>query len=635
MSIPTPPRSVRFAEWQHYIRRLRFWWTVDGRAASRKRARDIYRELWLASLLVLLTIIIVLPLFEPVYRGGIFTAPASLVAVLTTIAEALASLVGIVIAVILVALELFQATFSTTAVREVFRTPTFRRLLTLYLYTIGLALGVTLFVGDSVSPTVIALSYLVGALTAACLLVLYPALKRILSATRVSYARLQELAATIDGPELGHRFGLIHARDLERLEGDPAYLLSEIAIRSIARGDRVAPRMVIGVVTDRLLHILKNDAPNSQPERLRDRLQSFLPIYRSVGSAAVSQDDELTLKWLYRSAELIHQLAAELKLPWHVLVEFDEWLQAIAVASAERGLDDTTRVAAWAVSNILEAQLRHNVPDEKDVWDLSRNDGDQLREPDYDKANQWSTVSERYISILVRLIEALLEHDHIELATMGLMRLAGVMDTVHRLENLGPSQKDRIIRRSLLEAEMLVVDKSKHLPLRTLLALYPFSSLRLKKWLDDDTLYAKLAILVLCRTLLRLGEQKRLDGYALNELGTLARGSIERIDDAPRFGEAVVLACDTFQRMSELYGQPASVSDVQVIRDVEEQLKSLENWFAAKTKVSAGAQEHLHDALQSVRAVVIPEQLQRLEKLEWPSNKATAPPPTPTQHHED
>lgn len=125
MSIPIPPRSLWIAEWRRYIHRLRFWWTIDGRAASRKRLRDVFAELWLAGLLGLLTVLISLPLFEPLYRGGVFTSPSSLVAILTTIAEALASLVGIVIAVILVALELFQATFSTIALREVFRTPVF------------------------------------------------------------------------------------------------------------------------------------------------------------------------------------------------------------------------------------------------------------------------------------------------------------------------------------------------------------------------------------------------------------------------------------------------------------------------------------------------------------------------------
>lgn len=85
-----------------------------------------------------------------------------------------------------------------------------------------------MLVGDSISPTVIAISYLVGALTAACFLVLYPSLKRILSATRVNYARLRELAAAIDEPDPRRRFDLIHARDLERLEADPVYLLSEM-----------------------------------------------------------------------------------------------------------------------------------------------------------------------------------------------------------------------------------------------------------------------------------------------------------------------------------------------------------------------------------------------------------------------
>ncbi|MGH9195506.1 MAG: hypothetical protein ACRD1T_07185, partial [Acidimicrobiia bacterium] len=406
---------------------------------------------------------------------------------------------------------------------------------------------------------------------------------------------------------------------LERLEQDPGYVLSEIAVRSIATGDRVAPRMVIGAVTERVLRLLRHDDPHVQPEQLRDRLNTFLPIYRTVGTAAASHDDELTFKWLFRSAELIHKSAAELKLPWYVLVEFDEWLQAVTVACGERGLDDASRMAAWTVSNVLEAQLRHNVPDEKDVWDLNWKSGEDVQAPDHDKSNQWSTVSDRYISILVRLIQTLLEHEHLELATMGLMRIAGVMDTVNGLDNLGPAQKDQLIRRCLFEAERLVVDEGKHLTQRSLLTLYPLNSMRLKRWLDGDTRFAKTAILLLCRTLLRLAEQKRLDSYALNELGTLARGSIEKVDDAPRYAQAVSLACDTFGQLGELYNQPTSIAEVQVIRQIQEQLASLDKWFSAKNKVAPVAQEHLQKAINAVAAIAVPEELRKRETLDWPS----------------
>jgi hypothetical protein len=426
--------SLRLETWRRIARQMQWWWRVDGRARMSAALARALSESWLLGLLVSLTVLIALPLFSPLYVGGVFTAPASLVTLLSTVAQTLAALVGISIAVVLVALEILRGTYATIALREVFRTPVLRRLLTLYLYTIALALFVASGVGTVVLPTSVALSYLVGLLSVTCLIALYPSLKSILRSSRADYRRLVELAAAVERGEPWKFRQRVSTEQLEALEVDPLYVLSEVAIQSVSHGDRVIPRMVIGVATNRLLELLKQQAEHGDADETRDLFGMFLPLFKAVGKAAIKQGDELTLLWLFGAIETIQKNAASLKVQWSCLVELNEYLEDIGVRCIEQELQSSARSALRTIEHSLEAHLRHNVPEEKDVWLLNWMPAQERGGPiDHDKGLQWEEVERRYIDVFVHLVELSLKRASSEVATSGLIGLSNIMSTVARL----------------------------------------------------------------------------------------------------------------------------------------------------------------------------------------------------------
>jgi hypothetical protein len=306
------------------------------------------------------------------------------------------------------------------------------------------------------------------------------------------------------------------------------------------------------------------------------------------------------------------------------VIEFDEYLEDLASRCAEQRLESATRTAIDSIEHILEAHLSSNVPPENDLallnWDI--------RSPsapvDHDKDSQWDNVSRRYTQMIVRITDTSIKVGSSDLFFAGMMALGSVMDEANRAGTLGPRQKNQIIRGCIGEIERLVVEATT-MPQRMLLMLYPLGSLRLSHWLDADVIWAKTAVLHLCRTLLRLGEARRLEGYSLNELGTLARGCIEHIDQDSRYAETVVLACDTFGQISRALDPPTSPADALVLREVEEQLKSLEQWFVGKSKQHSTAQARLNTALGTLRNIVVPDHLEALDNLKWPTIPPSAP----------
>jgi uncharacterized membrane protein len=122
----------------------------------------------------------------------------TLVAILTTIAASLSSILGVAIGVVLVTLQLLRVTYSGNAVREVLRQHALRELFLLYLVTICIAMAALLTVGDPVEPRTVGLLYLAVGLFFASLVALPNALVRFLTLTRVTSEHVRRLVEMVD-----------------------------------------------------------------------------------------------------------------------------------------------------------------------------------------------------------------------------------------------------------------------------------------------------------------------------------------------------------------------------------------------------------------------------------------------------
>lgn len=291
----------------------------------------------------------------------------------------------------LVALELLRGTYAGGALREVFRDATLRHLVTLYFYTIVLALTLAGTIGSVVSPRQVALSYWTGMLLVVCLVVLYPSVKRILSSTRVSGQRVNQLLASITrerAVELTRPSARKASEVLTGLEEHPLFVLSEVALHSITAGDRITPRLIIVETASRLVALM-NEAHQRGDYEMRDLINSFLGLFRTVARVALKNRDEIALGTLIAAITTVHEAAATLRLPYHCLIEMDEFLRDLSVACAEEGLEQSSRSTFWSVQQIFLRHLSQNVAPEGEIWTLHLSDGKGLEgDKDHTKSLQ-------------------------------------------------------------------------------------------------------------------------------------------------------------------------------------------------------------------------------------------------------
>ena len=269
--------------------RFRRWW-----AKARLWVLDRWKSVgvWFSDqrlLLALVAIAVALWLgHPPLPQVGALASRTSLAVFLGSIATTLAAIVAIVVAVVFVALESLREAYAGYASREVFASPALRNLVTVYLFTIALALLVLGSISESVPSSAVPLTYYITFLTLVCLGTLYPASRKILGEARADRRRIQRLVSQLDYTALG-LVGDGRLRDaetaLQTLEEHPLFLLSEIAIRSIRGGDRITPQTVVLETGKRLSTIIKESA--DEPYQLRSLINSFLLLLRPVGKASL------------------------------------------------------------------------------------------------------------------------------------------------------------------------------------------------------------------------------------------------------------------------------------------------------------------------------------------------------------
>lgn len=569
-------------------------------------------------MLVLLTALaLIAP--PPLPRFGVLSDPALLASFLATVAGTLAAIVGILIAILLVALELLRATYASYALREVFRVPALRHLLTIYIFTVGLALLALASVAGTVSQQLVSLTYLVGVLAACCLVVLYPATRAILVSARADRKRIRELSAALTVEELGRIADAGHyplPYRLAAIEGHPLFLLGEIASRSIADGDRITPRVVTVEVARSVVGVL--DRPGQDAYQLRQLINPFLLVFRSISDAALRHRDELTLAAVFGVSEDIQEAAAKARVPWHALIEFNEYLRDTMRLVAACGLETASAAAFRCAQRSQEAHLRHNVPAEADVWMFHIEDLKQGTKPDHEKGLQWEKIGRGYVDMIVGASEAATLKGHSGVVSSGLMALWQTVDTVERLENLGPQQRADIIQSCYYHTEALVVQTAEKTGSPLTSALLAFGALASTEALHDDKPWAKAGLMRFCSTLRRLAELKRLERFSLNELGTIGRGCVEHIRENRRFPEALLLITDTLTQIAACYDPPRLAEEVYVVKEIDRQLESLERWFAAKGTSHHLVQERIDRARSTVRDIQVLGRYLGTDRLEWP-----------------
>ncbi len=517
--------------------------------------------------------------------------------VLSGIVGALASILGIVVAILLVAFELFRKTYASYAFREFFQNKYLKNLFVLFISTILISVFSLFILKDPPTLRAAYLSYLSILLFIACMLALYPCAKRILTTT-TSKAKIAEIANRIDSwaiSSLGtFRPHMSPPHYLAIMEENPLFILSEVAIRTISDRDRLTPKLVLVESGRKLLQLLKN---TNDSHRKREIINAFLIIFRHSAKQAIMERQDGTVITTLDVMRDIGLFCAENKEAWHTLIEFNMTWQEIIQATIENELDEIARRGLWDIKQVLKKNLEENVPAENEIWTFRGfKDEEETRPVDHDKSLQWEEVTHTYLSMLDHLIETAIEFKRSRLISTALRNFNDIQSEVTEM-NLGDEQKEEIIGSCSYYARTLTIKSADKGLYGDILRLSTFNYFTLRKILDKKAAYSKEPLLNFCQVLIELGNRQVFDTFVFNNLGALGRSITDQIDSDVLYQEALLLICQTFDKIREAIEKSDKPEKQKAYREVHGQIESLKKWLENKGKHNEIIENEISSAL--------------------------------------
>lgn len=509
------------------------------------------------------------------------------IAVLSMIIGSLAAIMGIVIAVMLVAFEILRKTYSTYAFKSFFQNKHLKELFTLYISTIIISVLTLVSLSDPLSSRDINLIYFSLLLFVVSLLILFPYSQQIISSTQ-SKKRIKDLIEKIDEKEIEffrlQNYLMTPVLDdgdydvvTPLIEENLIFILREVSVRALKDDDRIIPRFILEESTKKLLTILKNVENYNEA---RKTINVFLSIYKNTANQATKSRQEEILHAILGAFEGIHSFCAENKLPWNVVIELNDALVEIIEETIKNDLINVSQHGLYTIERIMKMHLEKNIPYEDEIWIWS----DETAQHDPDKDLQWVEVHDRYIQMVSDLAETAIDVKKSEVVSTGLLVLENMASEVMHLD-LGDLQKTSIIRRCYYYVKKIVlkcVDDG----------LYSEKTFRPNYFAMYDTAlkkrakYSRIPLTTFSDILIQLAQRKSLNRRILNDLVIFGRGSINRIEQDVIYKDTVLFIIKTFDKIKKIIEKDLNEENKQIYIEINKQLNSFRRLMDSKKKDS-------------------------------------------------
>lgn len=277
----------------------------------------------LGILCILISPIIKIPNFI-----GISSYQASIT--LTIIIGALSSILGVLIAIIIVAFNILRKSYNTYAFKTFFENPKLSEFITIYLMTITISYFTLITISDPLKFQSINLIYLSTILFIFSIWSIFPYSRAIIISTQ-SEENIEKIVSSIERSDINAfdiRTNLIDSYSISRIEDNPIFILSELGTRTLNEDDRLTSIRILVKTKEKLISMLdyciknkdkiqsgtfdKDGKRLDQDERIL--INGFLIIVKSIALKSVQIKNEFVLQNVFGFIEDIHVFCAKNKL---------------------------------------------------------------------------------------------------------------------------------------------------------------------------------------------------------------------------------------------------------------------------------------------------------------------------------
>lgn len=540
----------------------------------------------------------------------------NILTILTIIPTALSSILGILVAIMLVLFGTLRKIYASYAFKELLQSYKLKSLFTLYISTILISIVAI------VKKENIFLSYLSIFLFFACIIILYPLFKSALDKP-TSKIKIKKIIDEITFNNINKISRMSRARidppiplnyRLKMIEEHPIFILKEITIRAIKNYEKITLRVILSESTNRLLYLLKeNDGSYDN----RNIINTFLTILSNAINQAIEQKEEEILYIVLIEIEEIHKFCAKNNILWHDVIELNETLDNLLEKSVENGFNEIVFRGIFTVKRILFMHLLENVPTENKLSllhvgkkfrkDISTNHKEEI---------QWRMVSGAYLEMLSHVVKKSIELEKEDLIFTGIDCFSEIASEVMRL-GLGNYQKKDIISTCYYFIEMYILECAEN-KIDTKITPYAFNYSVIEKALENNTVYSKIPLIRFAETLIQLSKKGALSFDILNMLGTLGRVIVGKINGNIIYEEALFFICETFNQIRFALEKNNKLIAKDIYLELFKQAESIKKWKKGEKKFSKIIDNKIMSMLSQFKKIEEYKEKHESKIIKWP-----------------
>lgn len=535
---------------------------------------------------------------------------------LMVIIGSLSSVLGIIVAIILVALEILRKRYDIYAHRALFKNISLIELISFYAITILISFYTLLTLSNPLSIMNISFGYLSVFLFTISIIILFPYSYKIITATQ-SKSEIRKIVSTIDFSAMGslgvHRGFVPSSFYILRTETNPYYMLVDIGTRALRNNDLFTPKLILSETFCKLKELLANN-----PKDKRGTLNSFIFIFNNISNEALRQNSIGTLQMILNIIEEIHEFKIKIILPgeeapseekfkWHELIEFNEYTETLLDKILKAKLDGTAKEGLYMLEKIALIHLK-----EIDIGKDKKIEKDDEGK-DFEKTILYETCQ----GLLINIIDKAISLDRREVFFAGFLALRNLVGSIFDI-SLDISTKRDLIISGIFFLKKLTL-KSIDTKDETTSLFYTFNHLAAERFLEKDKELSKLFIEGFGNTLIELAKKNALDRTILNELGTLARGCTRKISKDKIFIETIMFIIGVFNQIREIIENEYNDKNRVDYITIYKQLNSINEWIKDEDEMSNKIKSVVKSNLENFK--LLKGFTKRINKdyIEWPN----------------
>lgn len=509
-------------------------------------------------------LIFFLPYSIPNFLGINLFDHGTLIKLLSNISVILSSIFGIIIAIFLVAFQIFKDRYVSYSLGNFFKDSYFSAFFILYLTTISMSLISILFIDNSIYQitiiTINNLLYYLLALFIICLTYLYPFLKKILTSEYPTVSAINTLKK-IDYSDVKiyiekYSNKLISDKDYFDENKNPHLFLEEMFINSVKRKDGIAINKYFRVLRIKFLYFLEH---SDDIEQRKNIFTFFRDIYISTAQIAIKENEKSILMVVLDSIIPIYLFCLDQDMIDESLNVLDKTFQEILLLLVENKNILPIRLAVYfyAIKNniitILEKKSVENILDDCNI--------------------------KKQIDILFGVIDRSIENHCENFAKEGTNRLIDVYYEVIKNNKIGQNAKKSIFININAIYEYFVfkmVDRGLY---DVNVLIYAFNSEKILDVAFKNKEYGNYPLIFYCEVLIELLKKDILDDFSLENLERIARGIISEKEEKgiENYEEYLLYIFNIFDKLRHMIEKSSEKSVLHKYKKLYEQVISINN----------------------------------------------------------